>query len=190
MEPRHRQRTRCSRAAAHRRASFRVLRERHVIIAGDPRQHFGLDEGRVRAGHGVVFEAALATLRIAAAVVDEDGDHHREALLVNHVVENRGNRAHVFRARSILHDDERRSGAGHVLRRHIHADAPFVRHDDARLCFLDAGINPAVRRLHGELVNRAFGHARPYRELRRRRVRWRDDRVAAAEDGGRRRRLP
>ena len=49
-------------------------------FAFDERQHFVLDELGVLAGHGVVFEAALAALGVAAAVADGDGDHRRAAL--------------------------------------------------------------------------------------------------------------
>ena len=40
-----------------------------------------LDELGVAAGHGVVLQAALAALRVAAAVADGDGDHDGDAML-------------------------------------------------------------------------------------------------------------
>ena len=46
-----------------------------------------LDELRVAAGHGVVFEAAFAALGVAAAVADGDGDHDRHFVLGDQIVE-------------------------------------------------------------------------------------------------------
>ena len=44
------------------------------MVPLDERQHFRLDELRVAPRHRVVFEAALAALRVAAAVADRDAD--------------------------------------------------------------------------------------------------------------------
>ena len=58
-----------------------------LVVLLDLRQHFGLDELGELAGERVVFEPALAALRIAAAVLDHDGDHGGHALLGDQVVE-------------------------------------------------------------------------------------------------------
>ena len=48
---------------------------------------FGFDELGIVAGHGVVLEAALAALRVAAAVADGDGDHDGQFVLGDEAVE-------------------------------------------------------------------------------------------------------
>ena len=53
----------------------------------DAGKDFVFDELGVVAGHGVVLEAALAALRVAAAVADGDGDHDGHFVLGDEVVE-------------------------------------------------------------------------------------------------------
>ena len=59
-----------------------VAGQLHVVLLLDEREHFGLDEFGVFAGHGVVFEAAFG-----AAVTDGYGDHDGDAFLGNQIVE-------------------------------------------------------------------------------------------------------
>ncbi len=70
-----------------------------------------LDELGILAGHGVVFQAALAALGVAAAIADGDGNHHRHLVFGDQVVE-RGEQRAVGAVRA---DDEGRDGAGNVL---------------------------------------------------------------------------
>ncbi len=70
MEPCHRERARGAAAAAHAGAAIRVFCEGDPAFLRRPRQDFGLDELRVLAGDGVVFEAALADFAVAAAGVE------------------------------------------------------------------------------------------------------------------------
>ena len=116
--PRHDQRRRAARAAAHRRAALGILRQLHVVLLLDQRQHFRLDELRVAARHRVVLQAALAALRVAAAVADRDGDHHRHALLRDQIVERREQQL----VGAVGADDERRGRAGDVLLGHVDRD--------------------------------------------------------------------
>ena len=88
----------------------------------DQRQDFLLDELRIFSGHGVVLQAALAALGIAAAIADGDGNHRRNFMLGNQVVERREQRA----VRSIRANDEGSDGAGNILLRNIHSDAARV----------------------------------------------------------------
>ena len=62
-------------AAADGGAAVGIVGELDVGLGFDERQDFVLDELGVLAGHGVVLEAALAALGVAAAVADGDGDH-------------------------------------------------------------------------------------------------------------------
>ena len=58
-----------------------------VILSFDAGQYFFLDKFCIRAGHGVILQAALATLGIAAAIADGDGDHRRHTMGCDQVVE-------------------------------------------------------------------------------------------------------
>ena len=51
------------------------------------RDHFCLDPFGIAAGHGVVFEAALAALGVAAAIADGDRDHDRNPALGNQIIQ-------------------------------------------------------------------------------------------------------
>ena len=82
----------------------------------DERQHFLLDELGVAAGHGVVLQAALAALRVAAAVADGDGDHHRHACAAAIRLSSAVKSSAVG---AVGADDERRDGAGDVLLGHV-----------------------------------------------------------------------
>ena len=52
-----------------------IVGQLDVCLCFDEGQNLLLDELGVSAGHGVVLEAALAALRVAAAVADGDADH-------------------------------------------------------------------------------------------------------------------
>ena len=62
-------------AAAHGGAGVGVVGELDVGLGFDEGEDFVLDELGVAAGQGVVLEAALGALGVAAAVLDGDGDH-------------------------------------------------------------------------------------------------------------------
>ncbi len=156
VKPRHRERRGAARAAAHRRAAVGIRRERHVEVVRDLRQHFLLDELGVEARHGVVLEAALAALRVAAARVDHDRDHRGHAFRGDQVVEDRRQERRV-RAHAVLRDEERRGRAARVLFRNVDDDLALVR-DDSFLTLRDAGINFAVLGIHRELVHLTFRH--------------------------------
>ena len=88
----------------------------------DQGEDFVLDELGVAGGHGVVFEAALGALGVAAAVLDGDGDHGGELVLGDEVVEN-GEEEVVGAVGS---DDEGGDGAGDVLRGDVDGDVAGV----------------------------------------------------------------
>ena len=74
-------------------------------------QHFLLHELGIDAGHGVVLEAAFASLGVAAAVADGYGNHRRNscsAIRLSSTVKSRA-------VGSVGANDERRDAAGHVL---------------------------------------------------------------------------
>ena len=86
--PRHDQGAGGAGAAAHGCAALGILRQQHVKAGLDLGKHFGLDEIGVASGHGVVFKTAFAALGVASAVRNRDGDHGRNAVLGNQVVQN------------------------------------------------------------------------------------------------------
>ena len=155
------------------------------------RQHLFLDELRVPARHGVVFQAALAALGVAAAVADRDGNHHGHAVLGDEIVERREQQL----VGPVRPDDERRGRAGHVLLGDINRHAARVGsrmaggHD--KLCRIggidrakrigvprDAGIDLAVGRIHREVKHRPLRHVFPHNHFRRGLVRRADDEVS------------
>ena len=85
--PGHDERAGRAGAAAHGGAAVGIVGELDVGFGFDEREDFVFDELGVFAGHGVVFEAALAALRVAAAVGDGDGDHDGEFVLGDQAVE-------------------------------------------------------------------------------------------------------
>ena len=84
--PGHCQGCRSARAAAHCGPTIWIFGEFDVILLFDEGEDLGFDELDVAAGHGVVFEAALAALGVAAAVADGDGDHDGNAVLSDEVI--------------------------------------------------------------------------------------------------------
>ena len=195
MIPGHDQRRRPAGAAARRRA-LGILRQRHVVLLLDDRQHFAFDELGVAARHRVVLEAALAALGVAAAVADGDRNHRGHTFLSDQIVERREQEL----VRSIGSDDEGSSGARNVLFRHVHGNAASVggrvarRYDEFRGVrgidgaersgvTGDAGINLAVGRAHREVVDRSLGHAVLHRHFRRWVVRRADDEVSVCIGG-------
>ena len=68
----------------------RIFRERDTAIFFPERQHFLLDELGVFTGHIVrIPKAALAALRVAAAVTDGNGDHHGNFFLRDQIIQSR-----------------------------------------------------------------------------------------------------
>ena len=63
---------------------------------------------RVGVRNRVVFEPALTARAVAAAIVNEHGEHDRKFFLMDQVVQRGRNRVVVLRVVSVLHDDERR----------------------------------------------------------------------------------
>ena len=109
--PRHDQRCRGARTAAHCRATFGIFCELQVVLLLDQGQHFAFHKLRVSSRHRVVFEPALAALSVAAAVADGDRDHGRHPFLRNQIVQRRKQQ----RIGAVRADDEGRGGAGHCL---------------------------------------------------------------------------
>ena len=190
MIPRHDQRRRTSGAATHGRPPFGILSELDVVCLLDERQHLCLHELRVSSRHRVVFQAALAALRVAAAVADGDGNHHRHAFLRDQIVEG-GEQQLVG---SVGADDEWRRCSGNVLFGDIDRHTPCVGgrmaggdHQPGGIGGLDrakgpghpcdARIDLAVRRAHRERRDRALRHAFLHRHLGRRVMRRSDDEV-------------
>jgi len=156
VEPGHGERGGAAGAAAHGGAAVGVGGEGDVRLLGGAGQHFGLDEVGVGAGDGVILEPALAALSVAAAGIDEDRQHRRQPLLVDHRVQRRHERLEV--AAPVLGHNERGGGAGDVLLRHVDPHLALVGHD-ALLVLCDAGVGLVVGRVHDELVDGAAGDA-------------------------------
>jgi hypothetical protein len=85
--PGHDERDRSAGAAAHGGAAVGVVGEGDVALGFDEGEDFVLDPLGVAAGHGVVLEAALGALRVAAAVADGDGDLDGDFVRGDEVVE-------------------------------------------------------------------------------------------------------
>jgi len=51
------------------------------------RQYFFLDEFRIQARHGVVFQAAFASLGVAPPLLRENGNRHRHTMLGDQIVQ-------------------------------------------------------------------------------------------------------
>ena len=170
--PGHDDGARTARTAAHRRPALRIFRQLHMALRFDERQHLFLDEFRVQARHGVVFQAALTALGVAAAIADGNGDHHRYAMLGDEVIQ-RGKQRSIGTVRS---DDKGRRRAGNVLLGDVNGDSPRVRSGMARghhqvggvggvdrsrrvRLARDAGIDLAVGGFHDEVVHRTLRHA-------------------------------
>ena len=109
-------------AATHGGAAFWVVGQLDVGFGFYARQDFGFDELGVAAGHGVVFEATLAALGVAAAVADGDGDHGWEFMLGDEAVEGGEEQA----VGSVRAYDEGRDGAWNVLFGHVDRDLPRI----------------------------------------------------------------
>ena len=120
--PGHDERARAAGAAAHGGAAIGIVGELDVGFAFDAGQHFILDELGILAGHGVVFEAALAALRVAAAVADGDGDHRGQFVFGDEAVE--CGEEHVVGA--VGANDERGFGAGYVCLGYVDGDLARV----------------------------------------------------------------
>ena len=169
-----------------------------LYLLFDQRQHFVLDELGVAAGHGVVFQAALAALGVAAAVADGDGDHDRDTLCSAMRLSRAVKSSAVG---SVGADDEGRGGAGHVLFGDVDGDVAGVGRGmaggDDELGGIggiggaegvgvagDAGIDLAVGRAHGELEDCSLRHAFLHGHLRRGVVGGAEDEVAVGVGGG------
>ena len=109
-------------AAAHGGAGVGVVGEADVGLGFDEGEDFCFDELGVAGGEGVVFEASLRALRVAAAVLDGDGDHDGDFVLGDEVVED-GEEEVVGAVGS---DDEGGDGAGDVLFGDIDGDVAGV----------------------------------------------------------------
>jgi hypothetical protein len=109
-------------AAAHGGAGVGVVGEADVGLRFDQGEDFVLYELGVVGGEGVVFEAALGALGVAAAVGDGDGDHGGEFVGGDEVVED-GEEEVVG---AVGADDEGGDGAGDVLRGDVDGDVARV----------------------------------------------------------------
>ena len=100
----------------------------------DEQEHVLLDELGVFAGHGVVFQTALAPLGVAAAVADADVNHHRHPVLGDQIVQGREH----LPVDSVRPDDEWRDRAGNILfgdiNRYITRVGSGMAGGDDRLC--------------------------------------------------------
>ena len=199
MIPRHDQGAGTAGAAAHGGAAVGVFGQLHVVLLLDERKHFFLDPLGVEAGHGVVFQAALAALGVAAAVAYGDGNHDGHAMLGDQVVEGREQQP----VGAVRADEERRLRAGDVLLGDIDGDAARVgsgvtggddqpggvvgvRRAESAGDARDAGVDFAIGRGHGEVVDVALRNAFLRGRLRRAGVGGADDEVpvgGGARDG-------
>ncbi len=194
--PRHDEGAGASGAAAHGGPAVGVSGELDVVLLFDAGEDFVLDEVGVTAGHGVVFEAALAALRVAAAVADGDGDHDGETVLRDEVVEG-GEEGGVG---AIGSDDEGCNGAGYILfgdvDRYLSGVGCGVAGGDDEPGGIfgvggsegagvagDAGIEFAVGGVEGELVYGSLREVGLRGGFGRRRVGWSEDEVAVRVRG-------
>ena len=122
MVPGHDEGAGASGAAAHGGAGVGVVGEADVGLRFDQGEDFVLYELGVVGGEGVVFEAALGALGVAAAVADGDGDHGGEFVGSDKVVED-GEEEVVG---AVGADDEGGDGAGDVLRGDVDGDVARV----------------------------------------------------------------
>ncbi len=125
--PRHLQRARAARTVARRRAPVRIVRQLHVRVALHRRQHLVLDKLGILARHRVVLKAALAALRVAAAVLDRDRHNGRQLVLGDQSIQRREQQA----VRAIRAHNKGRLGSRHIALGNIHGDLAHIRLQDA-----------------------------------------------------------
>ena len=124
--PRHDQRARASRAAAHRRPTIGIFRQLHVRLRFNQRQHFLLHKLGIHARHRVVLQPALAPLRIPAPVADRNRNHHRHLVLRNQSVQSREEQA-VRPVRA--HDERRNAPRAHTASAHTPPPSAYTAPD-------------------------------------------------------------
>ena len=150
-EPSHTERRSSAGTAAQRHPGFGVLRQFDARLFLGTGQDFVFHELDVLVGNGVVFHAALRS-----AVVDHDRNHHGQALIVDHVVENGGQV--VAHAIGIGGNDNRRVRTGDVLRGNINANVPLK-------WPVDSGVGLALGGVHHKLDDLALGDTRALRKF-------------------------
>src|ERR1019366_1231975 len=131
------QRHRTAGTAAQRHPGFGVPGQLYVRLFLCAGQHFLFHELDVLVGNGVVFHAALRS-----TVVDHNGDHRRQTLVVNHIVQNGGQV--IPHPIGVGGDDDRGVGTRNVLRGNVDADVPLKG-------AVEAGVKLAVGGVHHEL---------------------------------------
>src|SRR4051794_30935777 len=90
--------------------------------------------------------------------MNHNGNHRGQTMIINHVVENGWQP--VRPASAVLGHYKWSPSAGDVLLRHVNPHLPFVG-------AIETGINFAVGRVHGELIDASLGNALDRRELGR-----------------------
>jgi len=189
--PGHDEGTGATGAAAHGGAGVGIVAELDVGLCFDKGKNLMFYELGVVGGHGVVFETAFAALRVASAVLDGDGDHGRQLVFGDEVVED-GEEEMV---RAVGSYDEGRDAAGDILRGDIDGDVAGVgrgvaggddeaggvggvgRAEGAGVTG-DAGVILAVGGGHGDVGEGALRDAGVNHGLGRGRVGWAEDEVA------------
>jgi len=139
--PGHDQSAGATGTAAHRRPALGIPGEFHVAFCLHERQHFSLDELRIPARHGVVFQAAFAALRVPPAIAERNGDHHRYTVLGDQIIQG-GEQPAVGSVRA---DDEGCDFACDILFGDVNRHSASVRSDVARsLSEIDFG-SPQIK---------------------------------------------
>ena len=101
---------------------------------------------------------SYSRLRLGAAVIDHDGSHGGQALVIDHVVED--GRQVIAHAIGVGGNDHRKFGARDIPRRNIDADVTLKRAVNTRVELAFGGV-------HYELDHLAFGNAGPLSEFGR-----------------------
>src|SRR5204863_9991302 len=104
-------------------------------------------------GNGVVFQAPFG-----AAVINHDGSHGGQALVIDHVVED--GRQVVTHAIGVSGNDYRKFGTRDIPSRNVDADVTLKRAVRSRVELAFGGV-------HDELDHLAFGNAGPFSEFGR-----------------------
>ena len=182
--------------SAHGGAAFGVLGQSEAVVLFHRRQQFAFHPVGIAVAHGVVFQAALRTLGVAAAAVGQDHHHGGNAPGRDHVVQDVGHALDV--AMAVLHHHEGRvrchplgdidpdmalvgTGRRNAARRHDIVAIHVALHvGDAH----DAGIDLAVGGIEDEFADLALRHGRVGNAFRRIGIVRADDAVL----GGHRRR--
>ena len=209
-EPGHGKSGRSTGTDTHGRAAIRVLRQHHMRILFDARQHLLLDPFSIGAGHRVIFAAPFGALRVLSACAYADGYHRWQLVRADQIVQHVEELLRLekaMRAAIAVHDEgccrtgdiigwdidvdfatpTARMARGHQKIRFVAGRSRSRIHRrvpaSGQIVTNHAGpVDNAVCRVHGEGMDRAVGHIGLGNDLWRRLMRRADNEVAVAID--------